>query len=134
MSRAEERCRLDVWLWRARFFKTRSLAGAAVEAGGLFVERNGQSRSVAKAATRVQPGDGVSFRLGADIRTVRVVAVGVRRGPAAEARALYVELEPALDGSDGADHSEAAHGAAAPGSAAHGSPDRAGSDQEHDPR
>ncbi len=109
MSRTEERCRLDVWLWRARFFKTRSLAAAAVEGGGgLFLERNGQSRSVAKAATRVQPGDGVSFRLGPAVRTVRVVAVGARRGPAAEARALYAEIDPALDGSDGSAHFEAA--------------------------
>jgi ribosome-associated heat shock protein Hsp15 len=86
-----ERLRLDVWLWRARFFKTRSLATAAVEQG-VFVERNGQSRKVEKASAAVEPGDGVSFRQGRTLRTVRVLAHGVRRGPAAEARALYEDL------------------------------------------
>jgi ribosome-associated heat shock protein Hsp15 len=88
---SEERLRLDVWLWRARFFKTRSLASAAVEQG-VFVERNGQSRKVEKASAAVEPGDGVSFRQGRTLRTVRVLACGVRRGPAAEARTLYEEL------------------------------------------
>jgi ribosome-associated heat shock protein Hsp15 len=83
------RCRLDVWLWRARFFKTRTLASGAVEAGGVFLERNGQSRAVEKPATAVQAGDGLSFRKGAAVRTLRVLALGSRRGPPAEARALY---------------------------------------------
>ncbi|MBT9446850.1 MAG: RNA-binding S4 domain-containing protein [Hyphomonadaceae bacterium] len=86
-----ERLRLDVWLWRARFFKTRSLATAAVERG-VFVERNGQSRKVDKASASVEPGDGVSFRQGKTLRTVRVLAHGERRGPAAEARGLYEDL------------------------------------------
>ena len=85
------RLRLDIWLWRARFFKTRSLASAAVERG-VFVARNGQSRKVDKASAAVEPGDGVSFRQGETLRTVRVLAHGERRGPAAEARALYEDL------------------------------------------
>ncbi len=95
-----ERLRLDVWLWRARFFKTRSLATAAV-GRGVFVERNGQSRKVDKASAAVEPGDGVSFRQGRTLRTVRVLAHGERRGPATEARALYEDLAPALDDGDG---------------------------------
>ncbi|TPW02254.1 MAG: S4 domain-containing protein, partial [Alphaproteobacteria bacterium] len=77
--------------WRAGFFKTRSLATAAVERG-VFVERNGQSRKVDKASASVEPGDGVSFRQGKTLRTVRVLAHGERRGPAAEARGLYEDL------------------------------------------
>jgi len=94
-----ERLRLDVWLWRARFFKTRTLATAAVERG-VFVERNGQSRKVDKAAASVEPGDGLSFRQGKALRTIRVLAAGTRRGPASEARALYEDLAPPLDDED----------------------------------
>jgi ribosome-associated heat shock protein Hsp15 len=99
-----DRCRLDVWLWRARFFRSRSLAAGAVEGGGVYLERNGQSRAIAKASASVAVGDGLSFRRGQAVHTIRVLALGVRRGPAAEARALYAEINPALDGSDGADH------------------------------
>lgn len=88
-----ERVRLDVWLWRARFFKTRTMAAGVVEKG-VFVERTGQSRKVDKAATPVEPGDGVSFRQGRVLRTVRITACGTRRGPAAEARGLYEDLDP----------------------------------------
>jgi ribosome-associated heat shock protein Hsp15 len=102
------RCRLDVWLWRARFFRTRSLAASVVAEGGVFVERNGQSRVVDKPATLVEAGDGLSFRLGQTLRTVRVLGVGTRRGPATEARALYAEIPAVLDDADGADH---VHGA-----------------------
>lgn len=104
MSNASERCRLDVWLWRARFFKTRSLAAAVIADGGVFIERHGQSRAADKPATFVEEGDGVSFRLGRTLRTVRVLGVGTRRGPATEARALYAEIGPALDDEGGAAH------------------------------
>lgn len=83
--------RLDIWLWRARFFKTRTMAAGVVE-GGVFVERGGQSRKVDKPSATVEPGDGVSFRQGLTLRTVRVLACGSRRGPAAEARTLYEDL------------------------------------------
>jgi ribosome-associated heat shock protein Hsp15 len=106
-----DRCRLDVWLWRARFFKTRSLAASAVEAGGVYLERNGQSRVAGKPATAVLPGDGLSLRKGGAVRTLRVLALGVRRGPPAEARALYEALDASeLDETDAADHSLGAQG------------------------
>ncbi len=109
MSGERLRCRLDVWLWRARFFKTRSLAAAVIAEGGVFVERNGQSRAVDKPALAVEAGDGVSFRLGETLRTVRVLGPGIRRGPAAEARALYEDLgdtlkDGFLDGDPGPEH------------------------------
>jgi ribosome-associated heat shock protein Hsp15 len=90
---SDERCRIDVWLWRARFFKTRSLAASVVEKG-VFIERTGQSRNVDKPSAQVEAGDGVSFRQGRQLRTVRVLGCGDRRGPAVEARALYEDLAP----------------------------------------
>ena len=109
MSGERLRCRLDVWLWRARFFKTRNVAAAVIAEGGVFIERNGQSRAVEKPAQTVEAGDGVSFRLGRTLRTVRVLAPGVRRGPATEARALYEDIgdtlkEGCLDGDAAAEH------------------------------
>jgi len=42
----------------------------------------------------VKPGDVLTFPLGPHIRTVRVLALGERRGPAPEARTLYEDLAP----------------------------------------
>ena len=83
--------RLDKWLWFARFFKTRSLATKQV-AGGL-VRINGTK--VDKPATKLAPGDTLTFAQGREIRVVRVLALGERRGPAPEAQALYDDLTPA---------------------------------------
>lgn len=92
-----ERMRLDVWLWRARFFKTRALAAAEIAAGGVRLGRAGQVRRVDKPGEAVGPGDDLAFRAGAGLTAVRIVALGVRRGPAPEARALYT---PVLDGAE----------------------------------
>lgn len=84
------RLRIDKWLWYARFFKTRSLA-AKVCAGGV-VRVSGTP--IAKAHYAVKPGDVLTFPQGRHIRVVRVTALGARRGPAEEARALYEDLAP----------------------------------------
>ncbi|TVQ58564.1 MAG: RNA-binding S4 domain-containing protein [Rhodobacteraceae bacterium] len=86
MSDADERVRLDVWLWRARFFRTRTLAAKAV-AGGVRV--NGARTD--KPSACVRPGDVLTFVDGAGVRVAEVAALGARRGPAAEARSLYVD-------------------------------------------
>lgn len=78
--------RLDKWLWAARFFKTRSLAAAAV-AGGK-VKANGERVKPAKA---VQPDDELSIRVGTYEYVVRVRVLSGRRGPAPEAALLYAE-------------------------------------------
>jgi ribosome-associated heat shock protein Hsp15 len=83
--------RLDKWLWQARFCRSRSLAAALVAEGRVRVN----SEPVAKPARSIGPGDMLTFALGARIRVVRVVATGERRGPAAEAQALYEDLDPA---------------------------------------
>ncbi len=84
----EGRVRLDKWLWQARFFKSRSLASAAVEGGHVRV--NGQH--VVKPAQPVGPGDVLTFAQAGLIRVVRIIGCGTRRGPATEARQLYTDL------------------------------------------
>jgi ribosome-associated heat shock protein Hsp15 len=84
--------RLDVWLWRARFFRTRSLASAYVSGRGVRLTRGGATRKVSKPGHRVLPGDVVSFPLRSQIVALRVLSCGERRGPAGEARTLYDNL------------------------------------------
>lgn len=89
MDGATQKIRIDKWLWHARFFKTRSLAAKTVT-GGLRV--NGQP--VAKPAFAVGAGDVLTFAQGTQVRVIRVVAPGTRRGPAPEAQTLYEDLDP----------------------------------------
>lgn len=84
----EGACRLDVWLWRARLFKSRARATAFCVEDGLRINRI----KTGKAHHLVRPGDVLTFALGAQVRVLRVVSLGTRRGPAAEARTLYEEL------------------------------------------
>jgi len=81
--------RLDVWLWRARFFKTRALAARACESGHIRLERFGQISRVEKPSTNVKPGDALIFALGARLIDIEVRDSGERRGPASEAQTLY---------------------------------------------
>ena len=85
------RGRLDQWLWFARFLKSRSFAARLCAAGLIAV--NGTA--VRKPSHSVRVGDIVVLPQGRWQRTVRIVAIGDRRGPAAEARLLYAEIAPA---------------------------------------
>jgi ribosome-associated heat shock protein Hsp15 len=88
--------RVDIWLWRARFFKTRSLAAKAVSAGTIRIDRNGAPARLDKPSALVRPGDVLSFaRSDGLVRVVEVTAFGERRGPASEAMTLYVDRTPA---------------------------------------
>ena len=91
----EDAARIDVWLWRARFFKTRSLATRFVEAGRVRVSRAGTETRLDKPSRTVRPGDGLVFALGARVVAIQVEALGERRGPPAEAQALYRTLDAA---------------------------------------
>ncbi len=82
--------RVDKWLFHARFFRTRSLAARQVQAGKLRINSQPQK----KPASVVRPGDVLTFAQGRAIRVIEIVALGHRRGPAAEARALYRDLAP----------------------------------------
>ncbi|GMG83867.1 hypothetical protein LNKW23_30810 [Paralimibaculum aggregatum] len=85
------RLRVDKWLWHARFFKTRGLAADCAGSGRLRIN----SQRCEKPAQQVAPGDVLTFPQGGRVRVIRIAAIGARRGPAAEAQALYEDLEPA---------------------------------------
>ncbi|MEH6416987.1 RNA-binding S4 domain-containing protein [Pseudomonas sp. CGJS7] len=80
--------RLDLWLWAARFFKTRSLAKQAVETGK--VEVGGQR---AKASRVVRVGDELQVTRGEEIFQVVATGLSDTRGPASVAQTLYAETE-----------------------------------------
>ena len=84
--------RLDKWLWAARFFKTRSMAAKFVDEGRVRLTRSGQEGRLDKASRPVKVGDGLVFAAGGRLVAVQVESLGVRRGPPAEARALYSDL------------------------------------------
>ena len=88
----EDACRADVWLWRARFFKTRSMAARFVDEGRVRLTRLGQESRLDKPARPLKVGDQLVFALGGRLIAVTVEAMGERRGPAAEARTLYSAL------------------------------------------
>jgi len=88
-----ENLRIDKWLWHARFFKTRTLAAKIVSAGHVRVN----AERIKKPSSSIKAGDGLSFMQGRTLRIVRVTALGVRRGPASEAQALYEDLTPEPD-------------------------------------
>jgi ribosome-associated heat shock protein Hsp15 len=79
--------RLDQWLWFARLVKTRSLAGRLCGQGEVKVNQ----AAMRKPNHLIRIGDIVIVPQGTFRRTVRVLALGTRRGPAIEARQLYEE-------------------------------------------
>ncbi len=89
MAETEDGQRLDAWLWRARFFKTRALAAAVATKGR--VRLNGAK--VTKASRTVRVGDVLTFPQGRDIRVVRVLDFADKRGPASAAQLLYAVVD-----------------------------------------
>lgn len=83
--------RLDKWLWAARFYKTRSLATAAISGG--HVHLNSERVKPAKA---VKVGDVVRVRKGSVEMTVSVDAISSKRGSATIAQALYTESQDSI--------------------------------------
>ena len=86
-----ENVRLDKWLWAARFFKTRSLAAAAVQGGKVHVRDDR-----AKPARAVRVGDELRIRRGPYQWVVTVSGLSTKRGPAKEAALLYEETEESV--------------------------------------
>ena len=80
--------RLDLWLWAARFFRTRSLAKQAIETGK--VEVDGQR---AKAARNVRVSDAMKVVRGEETFVIEVAAISAKRGSATVARTLYRESD-----------------------------------------
>jgi ribosome-associated heat shock protein Hsp15 len=81
-----EDCRLDKWLWHTRFYKTRSLATAAVSGGKVQL-----NAGRAKPAHRVRVGDRISLALQGIVGEFEVLGLPRRRGPAAETQAHFLE-------------------------------------------
>ncbi|NID13955.1 RNA-binding S4 domain-containing protein [Luteibacter yeojuensis] len=83
--------RADVWLWAARFFKTRSLAKQAIDGGK--VELN---EAACKPAKSVHVGDTLRITRGEERIACVVAALSEKRGPAPEARKLYTETDESI--------------------------------------
>lgn len=86
------RLRLDKWLWAARFYKTRSLATAAIDGGKVRV--NG---AAAKPAKEIALGDRLEIAVQEQQWTVLVRGLNELRRPASEARLLYEETAESVE-------------------------------------
>jgi ribosome-associated heat shock protein Hsp15 len=86
---ATESRRLDQWLWFARFLKTRTAAARFVQDGHVRLNR----KRVDDPAQGVKPGQVLTLAFPHATRVVRVLSAGFRRGPPAEARTLYEDLD-----------------------------------------
>lgn len=90
MSEKIQSQRIDVWLWHARFYKTRSLASKMVRGGKVRLNGN----ICKKSSSVVTPGDILTYVRADDIYIAKVLGIGTRRGPAPEAQLLYEDLTP----------------------------------------
>ena len=88
----EKALRLDKWLWYTRFFKTRANATRAISGGRFRLD----GEVMSKPHRAAQPGQVLTFMQGTRVRVIRIVALGSRRGPAAEAAELYEDLSPEM--------------------------------------
>lgn len=84
--------RIDRWLWAARFFKTRSLAKAAVEGGKVHLEK-----SRVKPSKEVQAGQQLEIRRGDTVQVVTIDVLSEQRGPATVAQTLYTETPESIE-------------------------------------
>ena len=84
--------RIDKFLWFARLAKTRALAARLCAAGAVTLG----GIAVGKASQIVRVGDVVTVPRGRLLHEIRILALGSRRGPPAEARLLYVEIASPL--------------------------------------
>lgn len=88
---SDDKLRVDKWLWAARFFKTRSLAKAAIEGGKVQLE--GQR---VKVSREISIGDKLRIRQGWDERDIIVRSLSNQRRGAPEAQALYEETSESI--------------------------------------
>jgi ribosome-associated heat shock protein Hsp15 len=86
-----QKVRIDKWLWAARFFKTRSLAKAAIEGGKIHC--NGER---CKSSREILVGMTLQIRQGLDERTVVVRGLSEHRGGAPQAALLYEETADSI--------------------------------------
>ena len=84
----QARQRVDKWLWFARIIKSRTLAAKLVTEGRVRVN----AVRIENPAKTVGPGDVLTIALEREVKVLRILANGERRGPYSEARLLYVDL------------------------------------------
>ena len=82
--------RVDQWLWFARITRSRTLAQEMIARGKVRVNRI----KIDKPSTLVKPGDVLTLVVGPAVRSLEILAIGARRGPAAEARLLFHDSTP----------------------------------------
>lgn len=82
-------CRLDIWLFRTRVFKTRSLATKMILSGKIRITRNGRTERIRKPGLILKPGEHVILMRSHKLMNIEMISAGTRRGPAAEAQSLY---------------------------------------------
>lgn len=89
--------RIDKWLWAARFYKTRSLATDAIDAGHVRRATVGSiSGDRLKPALVVRVGDGFSIQRGDNVQEITVKAISDRRGSATDAAMLFKETDASI--------------------------------------
>ena len=88
-----DRQRIDLWLFYARFCKTRERAKAWIKDGRVRLNR----QAVGKPSTLVAPGDVLTLIIGRSVTVIEVVACGTHRGPAIDAQKLYRRPTPRND-------------------------------------
>lgn len=86
-----ESMRVDKWLWAARFFKTRSIAKAAIEGGKVHV-----NNERVKVSREIRIGMELTIQQGFDKKTVMVKALSSVRGGAPAAQLMYEETEVSI--------------------------------------
>ena len=89
--------RIDKWLWAARFYKTRSLATDAIDAGHV---RRATVSSISgdrlKPALVVKAGDGLLIQRGDNVQEITITAISDRRGSATDAALLFKETDASI--------------------------------------
>ena len=92
MSGVTQKVRIDKWLWAARFYKTRSLASDAIKGGKIR-----QDGLRVKPSKEVQLGDVLTIRQAFMDKSVKVLGVSDKRGPAVQAQTLYEETPASIE-------------------------------------
>lgn len=124
--------RIDKWLWAARFFRTRSLATDAIDAGHVRRASVGSvSGDRVKPAHTVRVGETYAVQRGDMMQQVLVTAVSERRGSATEAARLYCETEASVASRL---EQQALHAAADAAMGGHGTPQFRGRPTKQDRR
>lgn len=87
-----QKLRLDKWLWAARFYKTRSLAKAAIDGGKVHLDG-----ARVKVSREISVGEKLQIRQGWDEKTVVITTLSDQRRGAPEAAELYLETQSSLE-------------------------------------